>query len=517
MKTLNSNYLKLQSIIQKHPDCHVHKDIYQILRLASFIYWRDSGRQIIKNLRNVDLCSPAIGRTRRNDENATSLMRIGGINKSNMQFKFRFINILGLVLVMLGMATGKVWARVVTFDTSSDVVATASCGISSNTDKRMAVFVQDQPAINEIGSITYNLTDASLISNPLPFYNINSIIIDAHDHNQTFRMRFSVHVLNGSWVDVPQGWQNGSGDWTKDIDSLNGTNCSDDKVLSCAKHHKAPDSMEDCLGPISYTNINAISDKIDQIKIAIVCFAGDCEADKSHVHLGGVTIDYVDQLPCPTTMTATCNAAGDQVTIDWSAVPGAGSYNVRGNRAGSVWATLATGDFYTNPPIASTSYTSDVQTGFQYRWSIQPIRPGETVPYYAGAWACNGAAFSCVAVPLTPTPTPTPTLPPPTPTPIPEKDWNFSTPARWWPRTISRTPRLNNLRMRSSPGPSGPGFLMGRTRCSGGGSLSRALKAAPCSSPNPFLPTSWRLAPRPTLFPRVPGRPCVGPYKRCKA
>lgn len=112
-------------------------------------------------------------------------------------------------------------------------------------------------------------------------------------------------------------------------------------------------------------------------------------------------IDYI--LPAAQNLTYTCAPTGNSVTLNWSPVSGASSYQLRINKDPfGDW--MGPGD--QNPVAGSNSYVANITPSSNYQWSVQAIAPGEPYPYSAPQ--AGGPPFICYA----PTPTPIPGSPP---------------------------------------------------------------------------------------------------------
>ena len=107
-----------------------------------------------------------------------------------------------------------------------------------------------------------------------------------------------------------------------------------------------------------------------------------------HVYFG-----FDTTLPCPTGLAATCSELGGQVTLSWDSVDGAADYLVRMNREPyDDWPNADEGDqeFFTG---GATSVTRDIDSGYDYQWSIQPAKSGESPPL--SGCEEDGPVFNC--------------------------------------------------------------------------------------------------------------------------
>ena len=85
-------------------------------------------------------------------------------------------------------------------------------------------------------------------------------------------------------------------------------------------------------------------------------------------------------LPCPTNLSASCNADGT-ATFNWSVVTGAVSYALRVNKDPyDIWNPVlapsdGTDDFATS--LTTNSFTHPLARGVNWQWSIHPVAQGE--------------------------------------------------------------------------------------------------------------------------------------------
>ena len=126
----------------------------------------------------------------------------------------------------------------------------------------------------------------------------------------------------------------------------------------------------------------------------------------------------------PTGLIANCNAAGNQATLSWNAVPVTDYYSLRVQNNSVGWAPPAScsvvpenggsGPGSYCQRVNGTSYTAVVTPGQSYSWWLH-ARSNSYTPFGPVSAAVS---FTCLAPPSTiPPPTPLPTVPPPTPVP----------------------------------------------------------------------------------------------------
>ena len=130
-------------------------------------------------------------------------------------------------------------------------------------------------------------------------------------------------------------------------------------------------------------------------------------------------------LPCTTNPAPSCGASGTTVNLSWNAITGASGYMVRLNRDPlSIWGgcpgPVESCDPNDIAPVVSTNYTTfNITPDWNYQFSIQGTKPGESYPY-SGCITPWSSIFNCPAPTPTPTNTPVPTnTPTPTPTNTP--------------------------------------------------------------------------------------------------
>jgi hypothetical protein len=92
--------------------------------------------------------------------------------------------------------------------------------------------------------------------------------------------------------------------------------------------------------------------------------------------------------PPPTGLTYSCNAAGNQVTLNWNAAPGATNYYVRNQEVISGTSNYVDG-------VVPTTYTYNITPNVQYGWWVHSnVGPADYNPAHYSA-AAFGPNFSC--------------------------------------------------------------------------------------------------------------------------